>query len=314
MMDIKQMEVFEAIMRSGTVSAAARELGMTQSAVSRILARFETEIGYELFQRTNGRLASTSRAEAVLVHVREVLASVAGLRDMRADAVTRREDLLRFVTVPSLAHALLPSVLSAYLERRPGTRYAFDVRTTENAVEATVRRQADFAIVALPVSHPTLTVTPLYRSTSCCILRRDHPLATRDRITARDLRDERLIFLHRRQPTRKLIEEAFARAGVLPNIAIETANVITACRCTARGLGISVVNGLMASYASDEDLVILPFEPRIHHTLAFVEPTGRDRPDHIWEFLDCLAEDIRDTAARRGVVAVDLRQGHSDPE
>jgi len=313
-MNLKHLEVFEAIMRSGTVSAAARELGMTQSAVSRILARLEEDLGYPLFRRANGRLEPTVRASAVLVQVREVLFAMSGLRELRNEDRAGSEDRLTFVTVPSLAHALIPSVLRTYSESRPNSRFAFDVRTTEAAVDEVVRRQAEFAVVALPVSHPTLTVTPLFRATSCCVMRADHPLVGRETISAADLRGEGLIFLHRRQPTRQLIEEAFLRAGVMPTIRVETSNVATACRCAGEGLGIAVVNALMAGYSADEDLVIRPFEPRIHHTLALVEPLGRPRPVGVSAFLSCLEQDVEAMARRRAVTLDRLTETHSVSE
>ncbi|MBL4558852.1 MAG: LysR family transcriptional regulator [Rhodobacteraceae bacterium] len=113
-MELKRLEVFEAIMRSGTVSAAARELGLTQSAVSRILARFEADLGFPLFRRAQGRLVPTARAHAVLVQVREVLAAVSGLRGLRSGDAARQRDALRFVTVPTLADTIMPTVLRSY--------------------------------------------------------------------------------------------------------------------------------------------------------------------------------------------------------
>ncbi|HBG99642.1 MAG TPA: LysR family transcriptional regulator [Rhodobacteraceae bacterium] len=311
-MELKRLEVFEAIMRSGTVSAAARELGLTQSAVSRILARFEADLGFPLFRRAQGRLVPTARAHAVLVQVREVLAAVSGLRGLRSGDAARQRDALRFVTVPTLADTIMPTVLRSYGAAHPGARFAFDVRTTDAAVDTMLRREADFAVVALPVAHPTLRVTPLYRATSCCVLPRDHPLAAQAVISAADLRDVDLIVLGRRQPTRQLIEEAFNRAGVVPRVRVETSTVGTACRCVAAGLGVTVVNGLMAGYAADATLTIRPFEPRIHHTLALIEPAGSPRASEVAGFLRCLLADIEAMAKRVGIRLTPL--GHSDSE
>jgi DNA-binding transcriptional LysR family regulator len=311
--DLRRLEVFEAIMRSGSASAAARELGMTQSAVSRILARLEGDLGYPLFTRANGRLQATDRAQSALVQARDVMLALSAMREI-GGAGTRGPEHLEFVTVPSVAHGLVPSVLRAYAAGRPAARFRFDVRTTESAVDAMVRGLADFALVALPVSHKRLRVTPLFRATSCCVLRADHPLAAKPRISAADLGGEPLIFLLRRQPTRKLIEAAFRRVGAAPDIRIETSNVATACRCAAQGLGVAVVNGLMAGYAAEPGLAIRPFAPSIHHTLALVEPAGRERPEALGAFLACLLGDVEAMARRQGVAVEALDEGHSESE
>lgn len=298
-LDLRQLEVFEAIMRSGSVSAAARELGITQSAVSRILARFEASLGMDLFTRANGRLTATHHANAVLSKSRGILEAVSSLEAMSAQAGPDHRELT-FVTVPSLSYGLVPSVLRTYSAARPDVRFRFDVRTTEAAVDAMVRSEVDFAVVALPVSHPTLQVTSLFRTVSCAVMRHDHRLAQKDLIRPEDLSTEKMIFLLRRQPTRQLIEDAFVRTGLTPDVRIETSNVATACLCAAEGLGIAVVNGLMAGYSATPDLVIRPFEPRVHHTVALVEKAGRERGDGVNFFVDCLVNEVREKFASTG--------------
>lgn len=291
-MDLRQLEVFEAIMRSGSVSAAARELGITQSAVSRILARLEASLGSDLFVRANGRLTATRQANRVLPQARGVLESVAALQAM-TDRDDRKQRELTFVTVPSLAYGLVPSVLRAFVDQRPDVRLGFDSRTTEATVEAMLRSDAEFALVAQPVSHPALKATPLFRTAGCAVIHKDHHLAEKALITPMDLADEKMIFLLRRQPTRQLIEDAFQRAGLTPRIQVETSNVATACRCAAEGLGLAVVNAMMASYSATPELVIRPFEPRIHHTVALIEQAGRERSEDVSLFVTCLVAEVR---------------------
>lgn len=294
MLDIRQLEVFEAIMRAGSVSSAARELGLTQSAVSRILSRLEFGLGFDLFTRANGRLVPTRQANSVLTQARGILESVSALQAMSSRQTADHSELT-FVTVPSLSYGLIPAVLRSLSNELPDIRFRFDVRTTEATVDAMVRSEAEFAVVALPISHPSLTATPLFRTISCAVMRNDHPLANRDVIRPKDLQGERTIFLLRRQPTRQLIEDAFLRAGFPPDVHIETSNVATACRCAAEGLGIAVVNGLMAGYSAAPDLVIKPFEPHIHHTVALVEQVGRDRSAGAQKFVQCLEQEVMAT-------------------
>lgn len=287
-------------MRSGSVSAAARELGITQSAVSRILARFEADLGFGLFTRANGRLSATRQANAVLSQARGILESVSALEAMSARAGFAHREMT-FVTVPSLSYGLVPSVLRAVAEERPDARFGFDVRTTEAAIDTMVRSEAEFAVVALPVSHPTLHVTPLFRTISCAVMRHDHPLARKETIRPEDLATEKMIFLLRRQPTRQLIEDAFQRAGLEPDVRVETSNVSAACRCASEGLGVAVVNAMMASYSATPELAIRPFEPHIHHTVALIEPTGRERSAEVGIFVNCLMAEIKRTFQAQGL-------------
>lgn len=288
-------------MRSGSASAAAKELGLTQSAVSRILARLENDLCFDLFMRANGRLVPTSRANEVLLQARTVLEGVAGLNAMSLRNTPVKAPDLTFVTVPSLSYGLIPSVLRDLSSQRADLRYSFDVRTTEAVIDVMLRSAADFAVVALPISHPTLQVTPLFRTVSCAVLQADHPLAEKEIICAQDLVEEQLIFLLNRQPTRQLIEDAFVRTGATPNIKLETSNVATACRCAAEGLGIAVVNAMMAGYSATKDLTMRPFEPRIHHAVALVEPAGVQRSKNVDDFVACMVSEVREKFGTLGL-------------
>ncbi|MCV6547298.1 MAG: LysR family transcriptional regulator [Cohaesibacter sp.] len=295
-MDLRQLEVFEAIMRSGSVSAAAREIGLTQSAVSRILARLEASLGFDLFIRANGRLSATDQANKVLFKAKDILEGVSALQAISSSADSESNDFT-FVTLPSLSYTLIPSVLADYSKARPEARIQFDVRTAEAALEAMIRREAEFAIVTLPVSHPMLTVTPLFRTISCAVMRDDHALVENDLVHPTDLRDEKMILLLRRLPTRQLIDDAFMRSGLVPNIHIGTSNVATACRCVSNGLGIAILDGMMASYSSIPNLVIKPFIPNIHHTVALVEPMGHKRSEKTELFIECLISELESKSA-----------------
>jgi len=306
-MQLKQLEVFDAIVRSGSVSAAAREMGMTQSAVSKILARFEDELGFEVFYRQNGKLTPAPRASSVLERSRKVLEAMSSLRAVRDNSGDAGQKVMSVVTVPSLAHAVIPPVLKQFNTFQPDTRVLFDVRTTQATIDTMIRQAADFALVTLPVSHPTLTVQPLYRSTSHCCIPDNHPLAQKSRISPEDLIGEPLILLSTRQPTRQQIDEAFRRHGIRPNVRIETANVLAACKCAEQGLGIAIVNALMAGYTDTSNVVIRPFGSEIFHTLALLEVAGVERKPAVNTFLECLHTSVQHMCATTGLKVDVLR-------
>ncbi|MBC8240308.1 MAG: LysR family transcriptional regulator [Alphaproteobacteria bacterium] len=310
-MRLKQFKVFDTIVRAGSISAAARELSITQSAVSRILAKFENELGYELFYRKNGRLTPSSRSALVLARVRRVLEAVSGVNAVKSDGIKPGPPFVELVTVPSLAHSVIPQVLREYVDIYPEARIHLDVRTTLGTINALISQSADFGLLTLPVSHPTLRVEPLFRMKSSCILRRDHPLAEKDVITVQDLADEPLVLLSRRQPTRLLIDDAFARNGVRPKVRVETATVLSACRCAEEGVGIAMVNTLMASYLLDKTMAIRPFGSQIHHTLALVEPAGLQRTRQTADFLSCFCTNVLRKIKEESLEIDYLRDTHS---
>src|SRR3546814_3324616 len=82
MMNLRQMEVFHAIMQTGSVTAAARVLHVTQPAVSAVLKHCEEQLGLKLFERTGGRLQPTREAEAIFPDIAGVFGQLEEVKDL----------------------------------------------------------------------------------------------------------------------------------------------------------------------------------------------------------------------------------------
>src|SRR4051794_32081277 len=114
-MNLRQMEVFHAIMLTGTVTAAARMLNISQPAVTSMLQHAEDGLKFRLFERVKGRLRPTPEAHALFVQVQQVFDSVhvvdrtiSGLRDARTGT-------LDIVAIPVVGATLLPAAIGAFL-------------------------------------------------------------------------------------------------------------------------------------------------------------------------------------------------------
>ena len=110
-------------------------------------------------------------------------------------------------------------------------------------------------------------------SGTAAVLARSHKLAGEEAVSPAQLRGEPLILLGSGRASRLQIESAFAEAGVVPLVRVETHTIGSACALAARGLGIALVNAqLTRAYLSD-DVAMLPFRPRLSQDYAFVTST-----------------------------------------
>ena len=127
MLSYRQIEVFYAIMKSGSVSGAAERLGLSQPAVSKTLQTMEHDLGYLLFDRVKGRLQPTEEARALL---QEAERAREALQDVRTFARRLRQgddSQLRVTATPALGLQVLPDAVARFRQLQP--RSLFDITT-----------------------------------------------------------------------------------------------------------------------------------------------------------------------------------------
>ena len=136
-MRLRHIEVFNAVMLTGSVSAAARLMNVTQPAVSRILAHAELQLGFALFQRVKGRLVPTQEAQTLYPQVQQLFAQLDEVQRLAASLKNpQRCDELRILTVFALSVELLPRALRAFRAQYPGVAVTIDALHSPQIVAA----------------------------------------------------------------------------------------------------------------------------------------------------------------------------------
>jgi DNA-binding transcriptional LysR family regulator len=275
-MNFKQLEAFQAIMASGSATGAAERLGLSQSAISRLLAQFEEDLGLRLFVREKGRLLPTREAEALLQDAQGLVDSAQCFRrhseQLRLGGFKRR--LLKVAVPSTLATALMPVVAQRFMEAYPDVVLEVLSGSYSDAERALLGRDADIGLVRLPTEMQGLHASACLESDAVCIMPKGHPLEQLAEVHPIDLADATLILLGRQRQIRHEIDMAFRQARVLPRVAIEVHSVGVACSHVAQGLGVSIVNALLASHCQPHTFSSRPFRPRISYQLGVATRDG----------------------------------------
>lgn len=266
---LRAMRAFHAVLKLGSVTAAARSLGLTQPAASRLLAQMEQELGFELFHRDRGRLVPTVDGLILFDEVERALDTVERVQDLARDIAEFRVGQLRLVAPPSFLEAILPDAIARFLADHPRVHLSIDSHGVETAKGMIASRAVDAGFVKLPLNRDDLTTRTVLISETACVLPLDHPLAELDEITPHDLKGVPLVMLGRGQQFRAQVEAAFAGAGAVPRIQIETHTVASACALVARGVGVAIVNEDLAKAYMRGRTVVKRFSPSVIHEYAF---------------------------------------------
>jgi DNA-binding transcriptional LysR family regulator len=269
-LNFKQLETFQAIMATGSTTGAAERLGLSQSAVSRLLAQFEEDLGMTLFARQKGRLVPTREAEALLQDAQSLVDSAQCFRrhseQLRLAGFKRK--LLKVAVPSTLAADLMPTLAQRFMRDHPDVVLEVLTGSYRDTERAILSRDADLGLVRLPTEMQGLQTTPCLETDAVCIMPKGHKLEKLQAVSALDLEEVPLVLLGRQRMVRHEVDMAFRQARVIPHIAVEVHSVGVACNMVAQGLGVSIVNALLAGFCRDLKFSSRPFNPRISYQLG----------------------------------------------
>lgn len=270
-MNIELLSTFQAVSETGSTIGAAARLGVSQSAVSRRLAQLEKELGLQLFMRERGRLLPTRDN-------RELKAQIVSLLDHGARLATRAQELrtgnaastsLRIAVPASMVQSLMPGILIEFLQSHDRVQVEVHSGPYDTIERMLLDERAEVGFLRLPSHRAGLTITPVIEAPTVCVMHSDHPLAAKSVVSVRDLAGVSLILLGRMRKPRREIDELFFTVGLRPQIRLEVHSVMSACAFAAHGLGVTLVNELMAKDFRHLPILMRPLKERLMHQFAF---------------------------------------------
>jgi DNA-binding transcriptional LysR family regulator len=261
-MNARHLEVFRAVMRNRSLTAAAEALHVSQPAVSKLLRHFETQIGYALFERLGGRLVPTAEAQLLYRDADRIFREIEVLKGLSDRIRDKQLGLLRVGASAPPTFALLPYATERFRERNPGVRVALQTLPAEAVDEHILLGDIDLGITMRWSAEAQVRCESLGKAEVVALMRPDSPLAKRKVVRPADLIGQPLISYDAQTAPGKLLEQAFREAGVQPQVQIEVSLSIAALPLVRQGLGIALVDGLVP-WGNFGDLVVRPFQPGV---------------------------------------------------
>lgn len=273
MLNFREVQAFRAVMLSGSMTQAAKDLHTSQSNISRVIGQLERRLGIKLFERQIGKLMPTLEGQVFFRDVEHTFASLRGLEEKAESIRKRGSGRLRVAAVPSMAIVAVPDAIHVFAQRYPDVDVTLQVADSLTVCQWLATGYADVGIASEIFNGTSVASEVARKSRGVCIVPSDHRLAERGgTVTPADLVGERFLSLKSSDVMRKRIDDACQIDGEDKRIlAYESHFAAAICRMVACGLGVSVMNQLVArEYASQ--LAILPFSKRIEFSTYVVYP------------------------------------------
>lgn len=272
---MRHIEVFRALMTTGSVTAAAQLLYTSQPTVSRELARFEHLIGMNLFDRARGRLQPNAQALALY---EEVQRSYVGLERVISTAARLKQFAMGQVSViclPAFSHSLLPGACARFLAACPGVSIAITPQESPFLEEWLAAQTYDLGLTESDKQPAGTDVKRLLQIDEVAVLPDGHPLLAKSILEVDDFSGQRFISLSPSDPYRMIVDEMFRARGVGRQQIIETHSAVSVCSMVRKAIGISIVNPLTALDYVGKGLQIRPLAVSIPFKVNVVQPLHR---------------------------------------
>ncbi|ANH67946.1 LysR family transcriptional regulator [Mitsuaria sp. 7] len=293
-MRLKHIEVFHAVMLTGSVSAASKLLHVTQPAVTQSLQLAELQLGYALFTRQRRRLMPTREAQALYPEVQALMSQLESVRRMATALGTGEGQGFRILIVPSLAVKALPEALKAF--RRRYRDLPISVRTlhSNDIARAMLLQEGDVGIVYGRPSHAALSDELVATGRLVCASPRGKAAADRRTTVAlQDLLREPFIRIDERDPLGAVLADQWARLALSPRAGITVQTHHIAMVMAEQGFGPAIIDSFTAQ-ASGGDLHIRTLLPEVPVEVRAVQPQGLRSPQPVADFIAAFRKAIED--------------------
>lgn len=289
-MNLRQIEIFHAVMKTGTASRAAEILRISQPAVSKAIQELERVIGFPLFHRIKGRMSPTAEGN---LFIREVESAFSGLVHLRGAAARIRDfgsGEIRVASLSALSTNVMPKALKNFQLKHPDVAITFQARLSSEVKELVASGQFDVGLAADEIDLAGVEARTFQNYRVEMAFPKEHPLASKDIVRPADLDGQAFIALAPEDTTRREAEAIFANHGIQPKIVLETPYSTTICAMVDAGLGCGMVNPLTAQPYLNGNLVLRPFEPAIYFRTLLLLPPNRHPPKIVEEFIEQLLQ------------------------
>ncbi|UFN47248.1 LysR substrate-binding domain-containing protein [Roseomonas sp. OT10] len=254
----RQVAAFRAVMLAGSVSGAARQLHLSQPAVSTVIRRLEDVLGARLFDRVANRLVPTMEAQRIFEEVQRVYGQFDRLATVMRAIARGERALLRLGSTPSVGRRLVPRALARMMAQRPDLRCYCDQVGVARMVDYLALGQGECVVTLAALDDPVIETRQVAAGRLVCALPEGHRLAGMAALPLAALSDERLISWESGTVHGDMLDRAFRSAQVARQVRAYVWSSETALGLVREGAGIAVLDSFSATGAEREGLVVRP--------------------------------------------------------
>ncbi|MGB1239820.1 MAG: LysR family transcriptional regulator [Pseudomonadales bacterium] len=285
-MDTNNLQAFTAVARTGSFSAAAEQLFITQSAMSKRIAQLEAQLDKKLFDRIGRQVTLTSAGLALLPCAEKILMSFQDARTVIDNLDQQIQGTLSLASSHHIGLHRLPKALRTFNRRYPQVELNLSFGESEAAYEGVVKGYLELALITMaPLPDPVICAKTVWTDTMEFVVAKDHPLAERSKVCLEELGEHSAILSEPQTFTYQITAQRFTQQGLSLEVAMSTNYLDTVKMMVSNGLGWSLLPHSMI----DESLCVLNTgQAPLYRELGYIYHRERTLSNAAKRFIDLL--------------------------
>jgi DNA-binding transcriptional LysR family regulator len=261
MINFNQLRIFHQTAKYQSCTIAAEKLFITQPAITSQIKAFEKSCNLTLFKKKGRKIYLTDEGKILYEYARKVFEYEKEIEDAIEDMRELKAGILRLGTTKTYARSYIPSFISKFMDSYPHIKIHLDEGSSLQMANSLLDFKNEIAIVAKIEENPQICFIPFCQEDIVPLVSPDYHLAKRESITMAELAKEPIIMKEAGSGTRKALDDAFARKGIVPNILLETNNTDFIKQLVLHGDGVSfLVKAAISKELAEKKFVTIPIE------------------------------------------------------
>lgn len=295
-MNFRHLEVFYAVMTAGTVTGAARQLGVSQPSVTTTLKAAETGLGLQLFLREGGRLIPTDEARTLFEEAQRAHDALESLTTIAEGLKLGQGGHVRIAAVPTLSLDLLPDAIAAFEERHTGFRYSVETLDSDAIIEQLDNRKGTYHLGFVFGMEPDAGVsfTEIGTAKLFAVFPADWEVSDGPEINVATFEGRAFIGGYDGTALAQERNRLFAEAGIEPTVIVRGHNHRVAGALVERGLGWTILDSLttqaMLQGPNRDRFAVRQIEGASVLPVVAAYPSKRQLSNAVALFIECFQE------------------------
>jgi DNA-binding transcriptional LysR family regulator len=315
MLNLNQLRIFYSVAKNLSFTLAAKDLFITQPAVTAQVKSFEDYCGLKLFRRRGRAVSLTVEGKVLYDHAKKIFEYEKDIEGVIGDFRELKRGILRLGTTKVYARYFMPSLVTRFHSAYPHIRIHLDEGSSSDMIHSLLDFRNEVAIIAKAEDHLRISFTPFSREEVVLLLSHSHRLARKKSLVFAELAEEPIIMKEVGSGTRKLVDELFAGYHCTPNILMETSNTEFIKELVQRGEGISfLVKEVATTELQEKKLATVPIK---EHRIFLDVNVAYLRNEHLsppaQAFLNILGKLTTAEASLQGIASLVLQDPGSPP-
>lgn len=284
-MNLRQIEIFNAVYASGSISEAAVSLNIAQPTASKILKHAEDQLGFLLFRRVRGRLVATSEANIIYKETEAIYKKIARLKNTTESLKNPEEGKIRIVSVAALSIEILPRLIQKYRSENKTAQFIYQTEHFSGMMKTLFDYDKELGFALNPKSTEAISEVKIGEGELVCIYGNDEFDRYPERLKLEDLIDHDYVSIEDSGPLSDLLDLRLQEKGISYQSSIITQTYFVARNMVALGSGVAIVDDCTAKSNRPKNVKYKGFNPPIKYSVKALHLSDRNLSSATQKFL-----------------------------